>query len=214
MRRGLGIALVVLAVAACALAGGAWWAARSETALAWVMARLEGLTGGRVRIESPRGSLLGPIRAARVIYADEDVRVTATEVALDLRLRPLLGERLEASEVAAQSVRIEILPTPSTGPPDSMGVPLEIVVERFSIASVVLVNGAETLEFGDVAGAYRGGPQGHRLELARARTPWGDTSGLATLGAEKPFPVVGGVRFLRRPGPSTRPPVSRGRSSR
>jgi translocation and assembly module TamB len=167
------------------------------------MARLEGLTGGRVRIESPRGSLLGPIRAARVIYADEDVRVTATEVALDLRLRPLLGERLEASEVAAQSVRIEILPTPSTGPPDSMGVPLEIVVERFSIASVVLVNGAETLEFGDVAGAYRGGPQGHRLELARARTPWGDTSGLATLGAEKPFPVEGGVRFLRAAPPWT-----------
>jgi translocation and assembly module TamB len=203
MRRGLLVSLVLLAALLCALAGGAWWAARSETALAWVMARLEGVTGGRLRIESPRGSLLGPIRAARVTYADEDIHVTATEIALDLRLRALLGERLEASSLEAQSVRVEILPTPSTGPPDSIGVPLAIVVDRFSTASIALVDGADTFEFRDVAGAYRAGPQGHRLELERARTPWGDASGLATLGAEKPFPIEGGVRFLRVTPPWT-----------
>ena len=99
MRRGLLLALTVGAALAGTLAAGAWWAARSETAAAWVAARLEGLAGGRLRIESPRGSLAGTIAAARVVYADEDVRVTATEVALDLRLLPLLDRRLEASSI-------------------------------------------------------------------------------------------------------------------
>jgi translocation and assembly module TamB len=203
MRRGVRISLGALAALLGALAIGAWWAAQSETALGWATARIEGAAGGRLRIESPRGSLFGPIRAVRVVYADEDVRVTATEVAVDLRLRPLLGQRLEASALEAQSVRIEVLPTPSTGPPDSIGVPLTIVVDRFAIASIALVDGAVALESGEVAGAYRGGPQGHRLDLARARTPWGEASGVATLGAERPFPIEGGVRFLRATPPWT-----------
>jgi translocation and assembly module TamB len=203
MRRGLLISLGVLAALVGALAGAAWWAAHSEAALAWAAARIEGATGGRLRIESPRGALAGPIRAARVTYAEANVRVTANEVALDLRLRPLLGRRLEASSLEAQSVRIEILPTPSTGPPDSIGVPLTIAVDRFAIASFDLIAGTEALEFREVAGAYRGGPHGHRLELARAGTPWGDASGLATLAAEKPFAIEGGVRFLRATPPWT-----------
>jgi translocation and assembly module TamB len=203
MKRGLLIALVLVAVLAGALAVGAWWAARSETALAWGVARLEGLAGGRLRIESPRGSLAGTIGAARVVYADEDVRVTATNVTLDLRLRALLDRRLEANSAGAQSVHIEILPTPSTGPPDAIGVPLAVAVDRFTVASLAIVDGADTLTFNDLAGAYRGGPREHRLELARARTPWGDASGLATLGADKPFPIEGGVRFVRATPPWT-----------
>ncbi len=193
MRRGLPVALAVVA----ALAAGTWWATRSETALAWAVARLEGLAGGRLRIESPRGSLAGTIAAGRVVYADEDVRVTATEVALDLRLLPLLDRRLEASSIAARSVHVEVLPSPSTGPPDAIGAPLAIAVDRFAVASLALVDGADSLELADVAGAYRGGPSEHRLDLARARTPWGDLSGLATLGAEQPFPLEGGLRFVR-----------------
>jgi translocation and assembly module TamB len=193
--------LLALAALVCALGAAAWWAARSETALAWVTARLEGITGGRVRIESPRGSLAGTIAAARVVYFDADVRVTATEVALDLRLMALLRERLEATALRAQTIRIEILPTPSTGPPDSIGVPVSIGVDRLDVASVALVDGADTIEFRDVSGAYRGGPDGHRVELTRARTPWGDASGLATLGAEKPFSIEGGVRFVRATPP-------------
>jgi translocation and assembly module TamB len=198
-RAGL-IALVALVLA---LAGGVWWAARSETAFAWIAARLERFTDGRLRIESPRGSLLGVIGAARVVYADADVQVTVTEVELDLRLTALLRERLEAGSLRAKEVRVEILPTPSTGPPDSIGVPVTIEVERLEAGAVVIVDGEDSLEFRDVAGAYRGGPQGHRIELTRARTPWGEASGLATLGAEKPFPLEGGVRFVQATPPWT-----------
>jgi hypothetical protein len=83
MARRFRIGLIALAALVCALGAAAWWAAQSETALAWITARLEGFSGGRLRIESPRGSLIGTIGAARVVYADPDVRVTATEVVLD-----------------------------------------------------------------------------------------------------------------------------------
>jgi translocation and assembly module TamB len=195
------IALVALAAVVCALGAAAWWAARSETAFAWITARIEGFTGGRLRIESPRGSLAGTIGASRVVYADADVRVTATEVALDLRLGALLREQADASSLSAKEVRIEILPTPSTGPPDSIGVPVAIAVHRFEVGSVTIVDGSDKLEFRELAGAYRGGPGGHRIELTRARTPWGEASGMATLGAERPFPVEGGVRFTRATAP-------------
>ncbi len=201
MARGYRIGLVTLAAVVCALVAAAWWAARSETALAWLTTRLEGLSGGRLRIESPRGTLLGRIGAARVVYADPDVRVTVTEVELDLRLAALARERVEARSLRAQAVRIEILPTPSTGPPDSLGVPVPIEVERLDVASLAIVDGADTTEFRDVSGAYRGGPDGHRLDVARARTPWGDASGVAQLGAERPFPIEGGVRFVRATPP-------------
>ena len=203
MARRFRIGLIALAALVCALGAAVWWAARSETALGWITARLEGFSDGRLRIESPRGSLIGTIGAARVVYADADVRVTATEVVLDLRLAALLRERLEASSLGAHEIRIEILPTPSTGPPDSIGLPMAIVVDRFEVAAVALVDGGDATEFRDVSGAYRGGPDGHRLELAHARTPWGDASGLATLGAEKPFPIEGGVRFARTTSPWT-----------
>jgi translocation and assembly module TamB len=203
MARRFRIGLIALAAVVCAVGAAVWWAARSETALAWITARLESFSDGRLRIESPRGSLIGTIGAARVVYADPDVRVTATEVVLDLRLAALLRERLEASSLGAKEIRIEILPTPSTGPPDSIGVPMAIVVDRFEVAAVALVDDGDATEFRDVSGAYRGGPDGHRLELAHARTPWGDASGLATLGAEKPFPIEGGVRFVRATPPWT-----------
>ena len=201
MRRRTRIGLLALAALVCALGAGAWWAAQSETALAWITARLEGFSGGRLRIESPRGSLAGTIAAARVVYADEDVRVTATDVALDLRLMALLRERLEANSLGAKALRIEILPTPSTGPPESIAVPVTIAVDRLEAGSVALVDGADTTEFRDVAGAYRGGPAGHRVELLRARTPWGDASGQATLDAARPFAIEGGVHFVRATPP-------------
>ncbi len=203
MARRFRIGLIALAAVVCAVGAAVWWAARSETALAWITTRLERFSDGRLRIESPRGSLIGTIGAARVVYADPDVRITATDVSLDLRLAALLRERLEASALGAKEIRIEILPTPSTGPPDTLGVPVAIAVDRFDLAAVTLVDGGDTTEFRDVSGAYRGGPDGHRLELARARTPWGDASGLATLGAEKPFPIEGGVRFVRATSPWT-----------
>jgi hypothetical protein len=55
--------LLLLVAAVCALGLAAWWAARSQTALEWVAARLEAFTDGRLRIESPSGSLASTIRA-------------------------------------------------------------------------------------------------------------------------------------------------------
>jgi translocation and assembly module TamB len=193
--------LLLLVAAVCALGLAAWWAARSQTALEWVAARLEAFTDGRLRIESPSGSLASTIRASRVVYADEDVRVTVTDVALDLRLASLVRQRFDASSVGAGEVRVELLPTPSTGPPEAIGAPLAIAVDRVDVSTVAIVDGGDTVELQGVSGAYRGGPDGHRVELSRASTPWGAVSGLATLGAEKPFPIEGGVRFHRATAP-------------
>jgi translocation and assembly module TamB len=201
MKRGARIVLVLAAALVAALALAAWWAARSEGALVWAAARVEALTRGAVRIESPRGALAGPIAAARVVYLDEAMRITVTNVALDYRLAALLGRRLEITDARAERVLVELLPSPSTGTPDSIGVPAAIVVERFAITTVAIDDGSGPIEVRDVAGAYRGGPEGHRVELTRARTPWGEASGVVTLGAEKPFPIEGGVRLVRTPPP-------------
>ena len=104
MARRFRIGLIALAAFVCAVGAAVWWAARSETALAWITTRLERFSDGRLRIESPRGSLIGTIGAARVVYADADVRVTATEVVLDLRLAAVVLRPAAAAAGGAPAV--------------------------------------------------------------------------------------------------------------
>ena len=71
MRRRTRILFVTIVALFAALVAGAWWAAQSETALAWITARLEELSGGRLRtprsasavcIASFAGSIMSPRR--------------------------------------------------------------------------------------------------------------------------------------------------------
>jgi len=187
---------IVALLAIGALAAG-WWFAGSETGLQWALGRIEKESGGRLKFESARGTLLGPVEIGRIVYADGEQRVQATGARIEWNWRALPGRSLELHSLKA--AELEITPKPASqeplSPPDSLALPLAVEVRRFEIDRVVLAREPDPLVLGQIAGRYEGGPSRHRIALESAQSAWGVTSGEVRLGARFPFELAGTVRL-------------------
>jgi translocation and assembly module TamB len=201
MRRLLKIG--VLLVLAALTAGGiaAAWLAKSEAAVAWLAERAVAAAGGVLEISGPRGSLTGTIRIARLRYEDEDVRVTAQDVALEPVLVALLARRLELATLAARELEIVIKPTPGEpAPPDSLALPLAVGVGRATIDRVVVRSEPDEVAFDAVTLGYEGSASRHAISDLKAGSALGAIAGAVAFGAARPFPA-GGTASLARADP-------------
>src|SRR5512134_1580288 len=159
----IGILLVLAALTAGGIAAA--WLAKSEAAVAWLAERAVAAAGGALEISGPRGSLTGTIRIARVRYEDEDVRVTAQDVALEPVLVALLARRLELATLAARELEIVIKPThgATPAPPDSLALPLAVGVGRATIHHVVVRSEPDEVAFDAVTLGYEGSASRHAI---------------------------------------------------
>src|ERR1700757_3567184 len=73
--------VAVLAIMAALVAGAGWLLGREET-VRWGAARAEAMSGGKLAIEQPSGSLLTHVRARRVAWHDEESPVEANDVSM------------------------------------------------------------------------------------------------------------------------------------
>ena len=192
--------IIAAAVVVAVLAGigvSMYWLATSEGALHWAIARLEAASGGRLRIESASGTLLGPVETVRITYVDAERTVRVERARIEVNRRLLLDGVLDV-----QSLRIDTMYVTSKdrdespSPPHNLSLPLEVRVRRLDIGRVVVAQGTETITLAQIAGSYEGGAARHRLRLEPAQTPWGTASGDVALGARTPFELNGTLRFL------------------
>ncbi|HMS79525.1 MAG TPA: hypothetical protein PKC20_08345, partial [Burkholderiaceae bacterium] len=151
-------ALVVLVAAAAGLA--AWLG--SESMLRSVVDRAARATDGRLEIESPTGSLLGTVRAARIVWSDAGTVVSADEVVIGLDPRALLAATLRVVELGAE--RVEVVSAPSDAPPAppaSLALPVRVELARARIGELLVRQaGSDSplrLEAIDASGGYRRG---------------------------------------------------------
>ncbi len=189
----------VLAVLAILGAGiGVAWLATSESATAWVAAKLVAGSGGTLEITGPGGTLGGTVRIARLRYEDGDVHVVAQDVALGPVLAAALARRVELKTLAARSLEILIKPTAGEpSPPDSLALPLAVGVGRATFDRVVVRSPPDELAFDAVSLAYDGSAARHAVRDLRASSPLGALTGTIAFGAGRPFPVDGRVSFAR-----------------
>lgn len=188
LRRVLAMFGILAILAVLAIAGAAWWALSSDAALSWAVGELARRTDGRVTVERPTGSVLGPLVTPRVTYDDGDVRIVAEDVRLEWSaLRALDGEvRIESLEAA--SVRVTVRPSDApASPPASLALPVRIEVEH-ARAGVVDIDG---LVARDVAIAgYAGGPEGHAVRSLRADGDFGRLHASGRIAGTPPFALA------------------------
>ncbi|MDL2338831.1 MAG: translocation/assembly module TamB domain-containing protein [Pseudomonadota bacterium] len=133
---GIGLLLTVLLVGA--LAGGLWWAVRSEAGSAWVVSRLPG-----VEVTAPRGVLLGDFEAQRVQLAlpGGTARIVLTNFGwrgFQLRRSDAPGLWAHLTFADLHAARLDLLLTPSktktpSTPPTRLDPPVQVDIAALRI---------------------------------------------------------------------------------
>jgi translocation and assembly module TamB len=191
-RRYLLGALIGLALVAGLLAGGLAWLASSETAFAWAMARLEAMSGGKLRVAGVHGTLFGPVALDRIEYADESLLVSADGARLTWSPWALMGDRLAIGTLSARHVTLHIL-SPGTGAaqslslPDSAALPLRVSIERVSVDILEIVKGEFRTSLRKISLGYEGDLHAHRVHGLRVASDWGSLEANGELDSRAPF---------------------------
>ena len=187
------IAPAAMVFALAALAGGGGWALHSEAVLAALLARAAAASGGRLVIDGPAGTLMGPLSATRVRWTDTDVAIDAQDVSLDWALAPLLSGTLKVSPVHVG--RLDVAVAPSDAPlslPASLRLPLKLSLPRVAVDTLAV--GEPNAEPGIVLQGMRASldfdGRAYRVEHLVFAHPLGGVSAHGTLAGDAPFGVA------------------------
>lgn len=104
------IVITVIALLMLLIAGAAWFTLHSETALRWMVTRVETHFAGKLKIGSVRGVLMGPITLGDVWLYESLFDVHIRTLTLDWQPLALLSRRANISRLRAQDADIRINP--------------------------------------------------------------------------------------------------------
>lgn len=152
-----GILLLVLVAAL-------WWLLGSVSGLRFALARAQGATNGALTVQHAEGRLAGPLRLQGVRYADDQgLEAKVADIALDLRVWPLLRKRAHVLYLKVEGVDVA-LPKPKPEPTSSQSSfslqpPLDIVLDNVHVGTVrITQDGAPLFQSNrlDLAGQWTG----------------------------------------------------------
>jgi translocation and assembly module TamB len=183
------LALSVLALL-LVVAGGLGWLLGSASGLRFALARAHGFTHGALSVQQAQGRLIGPLRLSGLRYADgQGTEVRLASAQLDLRVLPLLRQRLHVRNLAVEGVTVE-LPAPQPTPDQpatafSLKPPLGLILDRVHIGKLSVRQGGQPLFASDsleLAGSWT--DRGIALKRLALRAPDGraDLEGQLILG--------------------------------
>jgi translocation and assembly module TamB len=198
------IAIALGAVVLLTAAAG-WWLLDSESGLRFVLARVQGFTGGALTVQQASGRVVGPLDLKGLRYRDGeglDVNIATAHVAF--RFWPLLRQRAHVLDLRADGVNIA-LPAPTNSDQDSgpisLAPPLNIVLDRAHIGQVKITQaGQPVFESNslDLAGSWTG--KGITLSKLALRAPDGRADLVGTLALGKDFRGDGKVNLAWKLG--------------
>lgn len=196
-RRRLRIALVGLAVLAglvTALLGAAASWLGTESMLQSVVARAVAASGGRLEVESPTGSLLGTVRAARVRWADAGTVAEVDGLAVTLDWRGLAARRLRVASADATRIALTLpVSDAAPAPPASLALPfgLKLDVVGLDVGELVVRSGdAEPLRLEALHVAARYASAVWSLETLTVRGDFGALRLDGTVADAPPFALT------------------------
>jgi len=202
-------ALVVLGALVTALAGVGAWLASSEAAFAWTVNRLVGASGGGLEAVGVRGTLLGPVTAARIAYAGPSVRVEAREVRLEWALAHLLWRRLAIDRLEARhvTVRLAASDAPAALPAD-LALPIAVRLGHVRVDEVEIAIGEQRAALHGVRLGYHGNGRAHRVQALELDFALGaeraSVRADAEIGAHRPYPLTAAIELAQLPARTAR----------
>ena len=191
--RWVGAALALVVVAIAIALGAAWWALRSETGTARLLALLPG-----IEVEAPKGTLLGDFEARRLTIRlpGGDDRIEISElVSRGLRVERSGGAawlHVDIDELRARRIDMKLAPSKSSEPlkpPADLQLPVELAVRTLRVGELFISPLGATplrdlqaqLQLGAMAGAL------HRIDGLSAGWDRLRATGRAQISSRAPF---------------------------
>lgn len=174
-----------------------WWWAGSDgslaTALRWARAWLAepaSSSAPPLVAEGATGSLRSGGRIERLLWQRDGLSVEARGITLAWQPLSLLSGTLQLERLAAASLQVDDQrdpsPAPPAGPPDTLGLPLRIVLGAFSVGELRWL-GSMPFSASGITGRYEFNGRQHALDLGNAQVASGSYRGRATVAANKPL---------------------------
>ncbi|MBK8018277.1 MAG: translocation/assembly module TamB domain-containing protein [Betaproteobacteria bacterium] len=200
LRRATLIAAGAVVVLAIAVAAGLWWASRSTALLTWGIAQVQDTLPCRLSVEGMEGSLAEPIRIARLVCENEDMRVEARQLALDWSPWSLRDRHLQVERLAVASVDIVSHSRKDEPPkiPESLALPIVVDVRALKVESIRIRTGTSDTTLSKLDAGYHGDAKGHRLALRSLVSPWGSLGAELAVEAAMPQKISGKARVESR----------------
>jgi translocation and assembly module TamB len=180
--------LIAALIAAIALGAAALSWLSSPRALDWVAGQAVLRNQQQLQLEGLDGSLLGELRIARLRYDGATFFVEGEDLRLRWRPLQLLAGRLSLEELAAGALRYRSHDPTPPAMPDSLELPLTVIIERLDIGR---------LQFGtapEIRGLllrYRGDAREHRIGLQQTLIAGCALAGEISLAALRPYAAGG-----------------------
>ena len=176
--------------------------AQSDAAVTWIARKAVAASAGHLVIDGASGSLFGTVHIFAVRFENDQVRVTARDVAFAASARALLSLSAELATLTAAELEVVAKRGPQPGggeaePPADLALPIAFSVHHAAVGTLVLVTGGDRFEVRDLSLGYRGSPSGHAVNDLRAGTQFADIQGDLALDAVRPFGVKGTVSIVR-----------------
>lgn len=186
--KGLALLAVAVVLLLALAAAGLWWWAGTEGSAAWALnqlARHQPFTA-----EGVEGSLRSSLRARRLLWEAQGLKIEAFDVQLAWQPLALIGGTLKLDHARAAVLRVEDSrpPKPSTVP-ISLVIPIRVIIDEAKLAQVQWMAAANSFEVSEVAGNYGFNGARHRVKLDSLRWAGGRYAGRATVGAQGVLPV-------------------------
>jgi translocation and assembly module TamB len=131
-----------------ALAGAVLWLVATESGLRWAAAQAQASSGGRLRVERPRGTLASGMFADRVSFDDEGTRLDAEHLGARLDLPALLAAQVSLARLSADRLSLTLVDTGKPAQPPHL--PFGIKVGDAAIARLEVARGDTRVALRDV----------------------------------------------------------------
>jgi translocation and assembly module TamB len=154
------------------LVATAAWLAATESGLRAALAIGGRLLPGGLDAQGVEGSLLRGFSVQRLRLNVDGTQIEVEQLRLVPRAASLTPLRIDLAEVSAARLRLQLAPASDekTSPPESLGVPLEMHIERLTVAETLIATAptAEPTAVRALAAQLTLGPTGYRLDDLRA----------------------------------------------
>ena len=166
------------------------WAGGTQTVLRWLADQAVARSGDQLSLTGVSGSLYGPLRIQTLRYEDPTIRIAAENIELDWKPWQLLAARsveLDLFRVGVIAVAIGETSPDSIPLPDTLRLPIQLLIPDADIARLVIGEGDQGLELTGLRLSLVPTAEHHRLALSGFSTQWGNAKANISLAQDRPF---------------------------
>lgn len=178
---------------------GVWWWSGTEgslaTALRWVSQSSLLPAPSSLTAEGVSGSLRHGGRVERLVWQDAGLRVTAAQLDVRWQVLALLSGRLQIDRLHLASLQIDPIETdemPSSTPPPSLRLPLDVRLEDLAVGRIAW-GGQPAAQATELRANYRYASAQHALTLAHLQVASGSYQGQVRLAADGAMTLDGSL---------------------